>query len=1170
MMSTSSIWAERVIGYYTNWAQYRPTPRKYMVENIDPTLYTNLVYAFADIQYDKDSQGKPNVTSLNFRLTPLEWNDWQASGSSNYKAIMTLKKNHPNLKISISVGGWNFNDPYYTQLATQGGKTAAWIFTTIASTTQNRAAFIRSAIDFCRQYGFDGIDIDWEYPGDLSRNAILNADGSITPAQSNNDHINYALLLSEMRQAFHAESIQTGNPELLLSVAVAAGISSTSGYNLSAISSSVDWIGLMTYDYHGGWEAHTGATVPLYRDSQPNGTLSIQDTFTYYSSYVPAQKLVLGVGTYARGWAGVSSPTFNAVASGNSPKGSYLLEDGVFAYFDINDLIQGKGYTRYWDALTGTPFVYNSTDHVLVSYDDPQSVGLKAQFAKDHGMGGTMTWALDTDSFLSTDPVQNALQKAIVSVFPVMQSAPAAYIPPYLRTYSVRGYVKQGTTPLSGVTVILEGNTTGWYYQSKVTDSSGYYIIDNIPYNLSINALHTIKYGTVQTSIPPTFSFVVSNNIQANFNTNPSLTGWSIFTPSTQPDTPPINTYKVCGTITAAGGKGNGNIQIILKNHTNGSAFTALTDSTGYFEFGSVSANASITVTPTSNRYTFSPTNVPIASLAGNATLTFSKIATTYIVSGNIKNGAAPVSGVSVLLVNETNGNSVTAVTDSNGQFSFATVSANATIRVTPSLNPFLFYPAFTRIVQLSEDMTLGFFKIATTYAVSGTLTRGSSMLSGIAMTLRNETSGQTVTAFTDSSGHFTFSAVSSNVMFTLTPTSNTYVFLPSSVRFGPLLQDTVRSFLGEPSQDVKCIAYYAGWDSRMPSSLPATSLTHINYAFAAIASDYTLSAPSSGDLAKFAQLRQLKLDHPGLQTIISIGGADATQTARFISLSRSATDRQRFADACVAFMVQHGFDGIDIDWEFPASGDTSYYTLLIQALRDALTTRSSLDNQYHFLTTALSFAKENIDYLDIPAIIGNLDWINNMSYDIYMGWQTFSGHNSPLYRNNAMPQWWGANSAYSVDESVAYFMSKGVPAKKMVIGGAFYGREQSNVPAGNSHGLFQTRPIGTDATPLYSEIVNTYLTNNGYVHYWDDTSKVPWLYNATMQKFLSYDDEESIRLKARYAKDQHLGGMMTWHIGGDDSQYTLTKAIYSELSSSTNVPVPPVLSTPFLFWEIF
>jgi chitinase len=373
----------RVVGYFTNWAQYRPGACKFTPSNIDASLLTHINYAFAKIT-TSGTQQNPGT----FNLTGYEWNDEGPGGQ--YEKVNALKTANPKLKTLISVGGWTFNDTPATN----------WIFSAMVSAPQSRAQFIGASIAYVRMHGFDGIDFDWEYP--------VAADRGGKPA----DKANFTAFLAELRQAITAEAQSSGKPALLVTIASAAGASHIANYELDKIHASLDWINVMTYDFHGAWESFTGANAPLMADTVPGGTFHVDYAISaYLNAGVPADKVVLGFATYGHSFGGVTATKPNSPAGGAAAQGTCTRTAGFLASYEIEQLLKA-GYTRGFDTGSATPYAYDSAGN-WISYDDKQSFGLKVDYLQQRKLGGAMIWALDLDDFAAGYPLVSLLAQRL-------------------------------------------------------------------------------------------------------------------------------------------------------------------------------------------------------------------------------------------------------------------------------------------------------------------------------------------------------------------------------------------------------------------------------------------------------------------------------------------------------------------------------------------------------------------------------------------------------------------------------------------------------------------------------------------------------------------------------------------------------------------------------------
>ncbi|RIX50144.1 glycoside hydrolase family 18 [Paenibacillus nanensis] len=367
------------------------------------------------------------------------------------------------------------------------------------------------------------------------------------------------------------------------------------------------------------------------------------------------------------------------------------------------------------------------------------------------------------------------------------------------------------------------------------------------------------------------------------------------------------------------------------------------------------------------------------------------------------------------------------------------------------------------------------------------------------------------------------------------------------------------------PNLSKAVIGYYPSWSAYSGheiSELDGSKLTHINYAFANIGSDLKIElgdphadverrfgneSPADAFYGNFNQLKKLKQRYPHLRTFISVGGW--SWSSKFSDVALTDASRGAFADSAVAFLTKYGFDGIDIDWEYPVSGgmagnakrpaDKQNFTLLMQKLREKLDAQSQKDGKTYLLSIAGASTSSYTRNVELSKLQEYVDFVNVMSYDIRGTWDSMTGLNAPLYRDPDSAFSWD----WSVDDSIRLYLSEGVPASKLVMGVPFYGYQYQNVQGTGRGGLYQSFTGGGSVT--YGKIASLYL-NKGYTRYFHSASKVPYLFNGTT--FISYDDPESIGYKAAYAKEQGLAGVMAWSLTHDTSSGALLKALYEGL----------------------
>lgn len=373
----------RNVAYYTSWSAYA---RNVMVKDIDASLITHLNFAFANLNTDGSIVIGDSWVDVE---KPMGGESWDSPGDSrgHFAQLRELKKKYPHLKTLISVGGWTWSNN----------------FSDVAAAPEKRKQFAKTAVEFCNKHGFDGIDIDWEYP----------VEGGNNITHRKEDKQNFTKLLAEIRAEIKAQ-----NKPYLLTIAAGGNANFTTNTEPKEMMKYLDFMNIMNYDYHGTWETTTNHNTPLYanpKDKSKDAVFSVDYTINaYLKAGVKPEDMNMGLAFYGHGWTDVKSKDNNGLwQEGTGPKsagfGFGSWEGGSFDYKDIVDNYIGKaGYKRYWDDVAKVPYLFNGT--TFISYDDKESIGYKLNYAESKKLGGTMFWEFTGDK-------DKTLQKQIASFY---------------------------------------------------------------------------------------------------------------------------------------------------------------------------------------------------------------------------------------------------------------------------------------------------------------------------------------------------------------------------------------------------------------------------------------------------------------------------------------------------------------------------------------------------------------------------------------------------------------------------------------------------------------------------------------------------------------------------------------------------------------------------------
>jgi chitinase len=318
-----------------------------------------------------------------------------------------------------------------------------------------------------------------------------------------------------------------------------------------------------------------------------------------------------------------------------------------------------------------------------------------------------------------------------------------------------------------------------------------------------------------------------------------------------------------------------------------------------------------------------------------------------------------------------------------------------------------------------------------------------------------------------------------------------------------------------------------------------AKKLDVINYAFAQLDAQGDVVFPSptvDTTLATFVGLRKI---NPDLKVVVSIGGWGADH---FSDAALTEASREHMADSAVALVEKHDVDGIDIDWEYPTlvgagighrPEDKRNFSLLLETLRARLDKLGAAHGGRHYLLTIAAADSEFVQGIELERVGRSLDWINLMTYDFHNSLTPTTGHHAALHLSTLAPP-----DDRAGDKAVEQFLAAGVPAKKLNLGVAFYGRAFTGVDP--QHDGLQQKYAKYAGDPSWRELVASYIDKNGYVRHWDAQAQAPYLWNATTRTFVSYEDPASLRAKVAFVKAKGLGGVMYWEQGLDRNEELL------------------------------
>lgn len=339
------------------------------------------------------------------------------------------------------------------------------------------------------------------------------------------------------------------------------------------------------------------------------------------------------------------------------------------------------------------------------------------------------------------------------------------------------------------------------------------------------------------------------------------------------------------------------------------------------------------------------------------------------------------------------------------------------------------------------------------------------------------------------------------------------------------------------PATDYRIVGYVA--DSQPLPHVSADKLDVINYAFARLDAKGNVLFPSPVAAKTLATLTRLRKVNPKLKVIVSIGGWGADY---FSDAALTAATREHLAEEVAAFIEKYDVDGVDLDWEYPTlegagishrPEDKRNFSLMLETLRARLDKLGAAHGRRHYLLTIAAADSEFVAGIELERVSRSLDWFNLMTYDFHNSLTPTTGHHAALHLSDVAPA-----DDRAGDKAVAQFLAAGVPARKLNLGVAFYGRAFTGVDP--AHDGLQQKYAKFAGAPSWDELVASYIDKNGYVRRWDAKAQAPFLWNAQTHTFVTYEDPDSLRAKTAFVKAKGLGGVMYWEHSLDSHEQLL------------------------------
>ncbi len=1036
--ATTSNHNKQIIGYITNWDAWKaasagvPSAGALTQLNIDYSKYTILNYSFFGVAVDGslhsgDLRNK-NIYQTGVVQEPADllYGDPYSSWDFHilFGEIENINYISPAVKTraeamgyQVTVGGNTWTHPEWglsgvlplplpkegsgakgllelahdngvKVMASIGGWSMCKHFPEMAADPVKRARFIEDCKKLINM-GFDGIDLDWEYPGPFPG---MNFTGT------NADYANFENLVQEIRDAI--------GPDKLITAAMAADYKKLEGFNWSKLSNTMDYFNMMTYDFNGGWSNIAGHNAPVYPyDGAEAPDFNWQTLLDKMKGMgVPSYKINFGAPFYGRGVvtdgpADLNVPTVKTAVTiqpdgpiqtaadyTNWPQDVY---DGTPNYFFIKQKTgAGSGWTRKWDDQAKVPYMVKG--NFFLSYDDEESITEKAKFINANNLAGTIIWTVFGDVEFSGSPQSfgtklkrwsNVKSPLVNTLNEVFASGGVGNQPPVVSITSPN----EDETFASGDNVTIsanasdpDGNITkvqfykGTTLLSEDTSAPYSYVWNNVP--AGSHAIIAKAYDDKSANATKTVNISVTGS---GGNVLPSVT---VISPSDG------DSFTTGSTISIAANASDTDGTVSKVEFFDGDTLLGEDTSEPYtYDWSNASAGShSIIVKVTDNENGVSSQSVSIIVNGSGGSCT----APAYV-PGQIYTGGDKVSY---------QGNEYEAKwwTQNNDP---VTNNENVWKLIGPCSGDA--NPLEVTITSPSNGQT---FTVGSTVTINASASDANGTITKVEFYVDGNKVGEDTTA----PYMINWTATSGNHNITTKATNDSN---KSATSTSVTIAVNADGSGCDKNNNFKVVGYMPSWQGDA-NALQYDKLTHINYSFLLPNSDGSLRPLDN--VSKMQQL--VSLGHAqGVKILIAVGGWMDGNDSAFTTLAANPTTRTAFVNNLVNFVNQYNLDGVDMDWEYPREGnEPQHFELLMQELGQAMHSRGKL------LTAAVVVSGWNADGV-LSGVFDDVDFLNIMAYD-------GPDHGSMAQATGGLDYWLG----------------RGLPKEKAILGVPFYSRPQA------------------------------------------------------------------------------------------------------------------------------